>query len=73
MGFIFRQLQQDLQTAAANLNDASTGVAVSVGSPGELADSSKRFGSAFTDILTICMEMAGQNNVIISIFNKHQL
>jgi hypothetical protein len=59
-----------LQTAAANLNDASTGVAVSVGSPGQLAESSQRFGGAFTDILTICMEMAGQNTVNISLFSK---
>jgi talin len=56
----FRQLQQELNSAAAHLNDASTGVAASVRSPGELAASSKRFGSAFGDLLGVSMEMAGQ-------------
>ncbi|XP_065332613.1 talin-2 isoform X2 [Cloeon dipterum] len=56
----YGQLTQDLHNAAAYLNDASTDVAGSVGSAGELSNASKKYGDAFTNLLTVGMEMAGQ-------------
>lgn len=56
----YGQLQQELNSAAANLNDASADVVSSVRSPTQLASSSRTFGTAFGDLLGVSMEMAGQ-------------
>ncbi|XP_060536716.1 talin-1 isoform X2 [Cylas formicarius] len=56
----YGELQQELTTAAANLNEASSGVVHSVHSPVQLASSSKDFSSAFRELLDVSMEMAGQ-------------
>lgn len=56
----FGELQQELNTAAASLNEASSEVVVSVRSPEELASSSKEFSAAFHELLGVSMEMAGQ-------------
>ncbi|XP_049847483.1 talin-1 isoform X1 [Schistocerca gregaria] len=56
----YGQLQQELNSAAANLNDASAEVVQSVHSPAQLAASSRQFGSAFGDLIGVSMEMAGQ-------------
>ncbi|KAK7790683.1 hypothetical protein R5R35_008203 [Gryllus longicercus] len=56
----YGQLQQELNTAAASLNDASAEVVSSVRSPAELAASSRKFGTAFGDLVGVSMEMAGQ-------------
>lgn len=56
----YGQLQQELNNAAANLNEASTEVVTSVESPVQLASSSKEFGAAYHDLLNVSMEMAGQ-------------
>ncbi|KAK4884901.1 hypothetical protein RN001_001172 [Aquatica leii] len=56
----YGQLQDELNNAAANLNDASTDLVTSVRSPVHLASSSKDFGVAYSELLNISMEMAGQ-------------
>lgn len=56
----YGQLQQELNNAAANLNEASTEVVTSVRNPVQLASSTKDFGLAFHDLLNVSMEMAGQ-------------
>ncbi|ERL88737.1 hypothetical protein D910_06119, partial [Dendroctonus ponderosae] len=58
----YRELQQELNTAAANLDQASAGVVHSVHNPVQLASSSKDFSSAFHDLLQVSMEMAGETN-----------
>nr|XP_022902800.1 talin-2 isoform X2 [Onthophagus taurus] len=57
----YGELQQELNTAAANLNEASADVVTSVKSPAQLASSAKDFGSAFHELLQVSMEMAGQS------------
>lgn len=57
----YGELQQKLNTAAANLNEASSDVVTSVRNPPQLASSSKDFGSAFYELLHVSMEMAGQS------------
>lgn len=57
-------MQQELNTAAANLNEASSSVVVSVRSPTQLASSSKDFSAAFHDLLNVSLEMAGQTTDI---------
>ncbi|XP_034178669.2 talin_middle and talin-RS domain-containing protein rhea isoform X1 [Osmia lignaria lignaria] len=59
----YGQLQNDLNNAAANLNDASSNVVSSVRSPIQLASSSKQFTNAFGDLLGVGMEMAGQTTI----------
>lgn len=54
----YGELQQELNTAAANLNEASSSVVVSVRSPTQLASSSKDFSAAFHDLLSVSLEMA---------------
>lgn len=56
----YGELQQELNTAAANLNEASSVVVSSVKSPIQLSSSSKDFSAAFQDLLQVSMEMAGQ-------------
>ncbi|XP_046398722.1 talin-1 isoform X1 [Ischnura elegans] len=56
----YSQLQQELNSAAAGLNDASSEVVASVRSPVKLASSSKQLGSAYEELLGVTMEMAGQ-------------
>ncbi|XP_046743830.1 talin-1 isoform X2 [Diprion similis] len=56
----YGQLQQNLNTAAADLNDASSNVVSSVRSPVQLASTSKEFTNAFGELLGVSMEMAGQ-------------
>lgn len=56
----YGQLQQELNSAAAVLNDASTDVVQSIHSANELAASSRNFGAAFGDVVNVGMEMAGQ-------------
>nr|CAH7755545.1 unnamed protein product [Callosobruchus chinensis] len=56
----YGELQQELNTAAANLNEASSSVVQSVHSSVQLASSSKDFASAYSDLLNVTMEMAGQ-------------
>lgn len=56
----YGELQQELNSAAANLNEASTEVVESVQSPDNLASSSKEFSAAFHELLNVTMEMAGQ-------------
>ncbi|XP_066142630.1 talin-1 isoform X3 [Euwallacea fornicatus] len=56
----YGELQQELTTAAANLDQASAGVVHSVDNPIQLASSSKDFSSAFYDLLRVSMEMAGE-------------
>ncbi|EEB19421.1 Talin-2, putative [Pediculus humanus corporis] len=56
----YGELQQELNSAAVNLNDASTEVVTSVRSSSKLAESSKTFGNAFNDLMGVSMEMAGQ-------------
>ncbi|XP_076258491.1 talin_middle and talin-RS domain-containing protein rhea isoform X2 [Rhynchophorus ferrugineus] len=58
----YGELQQELTTAAANLDQASAGVVHSVHSPVQLASSSKDFSSAFHGLLQVSMEMAGQTS-----------
>ncbi|CAG9763893.1 unnamed protein product [Ceutorhynchus assimilis] len=58
----YGELQQELATAAANLDQASAGVVHSVQNPVQLASSSKDFSLAFHDLLQISMEMAGETN-----------
>ncbi|XP_020294961.1 talin-1 isoform X2 [Pseudomyrmex gracilis] len=71
----YGQLQNDLNNAAANLNDASSNVVSSVRSPVQLANSSKQFTNAFGDLLGVGMEMAGQtaietrSQVVVSLKN----
>lgn len=60
----YNQLQVELNTAAAGLNEASTGVVSSVGSPNKLANASKKLGNAVGDVINVGMEMAGQTKVI---------
>ena len=62
-------MQQELNSAAANLNDASGHVVASVRNPVQLADSSRHFGDAYKDLLGIGMEMAGQSKVSLILFN----
>lgn len=57
----YGELQQKLNTAAANLNEASSDVVTSVRSPPQLASSSKDFSSAFYELLNVSMEMAGHS------------
>nr|CAD7194456.1 unnamed protein product [Timema douglasi] len=56
----YGQLQQELNSAAAHLNDASSDVVSSVRSPTQLATTSRTFSSAFGDLMGVSMEMAGQ-------------
>lgn len=56
----YGELQQELNTAAANLNEASSSIVQSVRSPVQLASTSKDFAYAFQELLTVSMEMAGQ-------------
>ncbi|CAH1114601.1 unnamed protein product [Psylliodes chrysocephalus] len=56
----YGELQQELNTAAANLNEASSSVLQSVHSPVQLASTSKDFASAYRDLLNVTVEMAGQ-------------
>lgn len=56
----YGELQQELNSAAANLNEASTDVVGSVYKPDDLALSSKEFSAAFHELLNVTMEMAGQ-------------
>ncbi|XP_050295854.1 talin-1 isoform X2 [Anthonomus grandis grandis] len=58
----YGELQQELTTAAANLDQASAEVVHSVHHPVQLASSSKDFSSAFHDLLHVSMEMAGETN-----------
>lgn len=60
----YGELQQKLNTAAANLNEASSDVVTSVRNPAQLASSSKDFGSAFYELLSVSMEMVGQTKDI---------
>lgn len=65
----YGQLQQELNTAAAGLNEASTQVVSAVRSPAHLEKASNKLGSAVGDILGVGMEMAGQTKVIINQLN----
>uniref|UniRef100_A0A646QFM5 Talin1 n=1 Tax=Hemiscolopendra marginata TaxID=943146 RepID=A0A646QFM5_9MYRI len=57
----YSELQSNLNTAAANLNNAASDVVQSSsGTPVQLASSAKRFGNAFGDLVECGMEMAGQ-------------
>ncbi|XP_074035813.1 talin_middle and talin-RS domain-containing protein rhea isoform X1 [Leptinotarsa decemlineata] len=56
----FGELQQELNSAAANLNEASSSVVQSVYNPVQLSSSSKDFAAAYHDLLTVSAEMAGQ-------------
>ncbi|XP_072378613.1 talin-1 isoform X3 [Diabrotica undecimpunctata] len=56
----YGELQHELNTAAANLNEASSSVVESVYSPIQLASTSRDFASAYQDLLNVTMEMAGQ-------------
>ncbi|XP_057660933.1 talin-1 isoform X1 [Diorhabda carinulata] len=56
----YGELQQELNTAAANLNEASSSVVESVYSSIQLASTSKDFAAAYHDLLGVTMEMAGQ-------------
>lgn len=56
----YNRLQAELNSAAAGLNEASTSVITSVGSPNKLANASKKFGTAVGDVINVGMEMAGQ-------------
>lgn len=58
----YGELQQELNTAAANLNEASSSVVHSVHSPIQLASTSKDFASAYHELLMVSMEMAGQTS-----------
>ncbi|KAJ8935035.1 hypothetical protein NQ314_013060 [Rhamnusium bicolor] len=58
----YGELQQELNTAAANLNEASSSVVQSVNSPVQLASTSKDFSAAYLELLTVSMEMAGQTS-----------
>lgn len=67
----FRELQQELNTAAVNLNDASSEVVTSIRSSSKLAESSKNFGNAFNDLMGVSMEMAGQTKVKLTHFRNY--
>ncbi|CAG9813617.1 unnamed protein product [Phaedon cochleariae] len=56
----YGRLQQELNAAAANLNEASSSVVQSVGSSVQLAGTSREFATAYQDLLTVSLEMAGQ-------------
>lgn len=72
----YGELQQELNTAAANLHDASSDVVVSVHNPTELAYCSKEFSSAFHDLLTVsnefqdCLSEMFNNCYTVQIFSK---
>lgn len=56
----FGHLQNDLKTAANNLSLACGKVAQAYASPIQLANKSQEFTSAYKELLTIVLEMAGQ-------------
>uniref|UniRef100_A0A6P7FNN2 Talin-2 isoform X4 n=1 Tax=Diabrotica virgifera virgifera TaxID=50390 RepID=A0A6P7FNN2_DIAVI len=58
----YGELQHELNTAAANLNEASSSVVESVYSPIQLASTSRDFASAYQDLLNVTVEMAGQTS-----------
>lgn len=58
----YGELQQELNNAAANLNEASSNVVESVHSPIKLASTSKDFTAAYHELLMVSMEMAGQTS-----------
>lgn len=58
----YGELQQELNNAAANLNETSSNVVESVHSPVHLASTSKDFASAYHELLIVSMEMAGQTS-----------
>lgn len=58
----YGELQQELNSAAANLNECSSNIVESVHSPIHLATTSKDFASAYHDLLMVSMEMAGQTS-----------
>lgn len=60
----YGELQQELNSAAANLNEASSNVVESVSSPVHLASTSKEFAAAYNDLLMVSLEMAGQTSDI---------
>ncbi|XP_042904301.1 talin-2 isoform X1 [Parasteatoda tepidariorum] len=73
----YGELQSNLTNAAANLNVAATDVvAASKGSPAHLATSSKKFGSAFNELLDSGVEIIGgtkdteiRSSMVISLKN----
>lgn len=73
VNFNCRELQQELNSAAVNLNDASTEVVTSVRSSSKLAESSKTFGNAFNDLMGVSMEMAGQTKVLMPIIISYSV
>lgn len=58
----YGELQQELNSAAATLNEASSNVVESVHSPVQLASTSKDFAVAYHELLLVSMEMAGQTS-----------
>lgn len=74
----YGQLQHELNSAAANLNDCSTDIVGDTISrdPMRLADSSRNYGNSFGNLFGLSMEMAGQsqepdvrNQIILSLKN----
>ena len=62
-GKSYSELQTELTTMAAHLNDASGDVVSTAKYPSQLALTSKKFSSAHGDLLTVGSEMVGQNQV----------
>lgn len=60
----YGELQEELNNAAANLNEASSNVVESFLSPKQLATTSKDFAVAYHELLMVSMEMAGQTSDI---------
>ncbi|XP_023231887.1 talin-2-like isoform X2 [Centruroides sculpturatus] len=57
----YSELQNNLTSAAANLNEAASNVVVSSkDTPANLSNSAKKFGTAFEDLLGCGMEIIGQ-------------
>ena len=59
----YGELQSQLSQAADRLNDATSDVIMTAPMPGELANSSRKFGQVLGDMMDCSMDMAGQTSV----------
>jgi hypothetical protein len=64
-GKSYSELQTELTTMAAHLNDASGDVVSTAKYPSQLAQTSKKFSSAHGDLLKVGSEMVAQNQVSV--------
>ena len=59
----YGELQSQLSQAADRLNDATSDVIMTAPQPGELANSTRKFGQVLGDMMDCSMDMAGQTSV----------